>query len=900
MPQSMPPESLPTPAGGPFSERFQRLKGPYLDPAFTLWPVRDVNSGEELFLQYFPLPPSGWPSELSLQWEALQACRDSLWLRPQEKLVTGSFGGLLYWVPPGRPFNEIRGTLRDEVYLQWLQDALHDLHQLHRRGILHLAQNPRTWIVFKSDENVGPETMGLSDVSLHLEILLGQGMQSQTAVAIAPEILRGGPVDVRADLYSLAALILFQRSAHLFHQLKTFPDWIKAHWQGELHGMVPERTTPLNEILRQMLQPNPNDRPESVAALIKTLDPQNPLAHMTTRKFQDWSEQRVQWRQATLISNTLYTLLELGEASLAATMLEALGPFWQKAHEPYRLFFQGRLLQAQGDLDGAQRCRDQAREKSNQDPKLQALLALEETQCSTHSMDLAQSLIHLQKAWEAAAQTPDSALQVKVLLERGRIHKASGADVASLQELKQAFDLLPQVDLPTVRAAVLGELADGLNAYGFFRQAQPLLDQALEFTEPDTELRARRLLQGALGAMLRSEWQQSREYFQEARHLLSSQKDLAGLVWAMAHEVRLSIAREDWEQVRRELKALRVRNRGHSFHENLLNLLEWQLTQATQKSLSANPEKLYAGLESLVQSLREGGSFQDLAWSPALTAQYLETFLQRQGRLAEAIQLKEIYQQVQAKGREVCLQLGFSKEAPIHQVSELVTASGFQENKIQPESPPSPSDSNDEAGLPVALSEPLRGRQAHYLEEQIRHLEMTKRELLKENLQLNQEILALRGQLENLSRPQPPKEKRPKPVVKPKPKVQPSTLPPPAILSPSPSSIAEEKPISPPVVKDSSEEREQLLAALKRHQGHRSRAAKELGIHRRTILEKIKRHGLEGVDFLPDKAAMEQAMTLAQGNRSKAAKSLGMSRTSFYRRLKDLGLESIEKKGGPE
>jgi DNA-binding NtrC family response regulator len=40
-------------------------------------------------------------------------------------------------------------------------------------------------------------------------------------------------------------------------------------------------------------------------------------------------------------------------------------------------------------------------------------------------------------------------------------------------------------------------------------------------------------------------------------------------------------------------------------------------------------------------------------------------------------------------------------------------------------------------------------------------------------------------------------------------------------------------------------EREAIIAALHRHEGHRTNAAQELGIARRTLLNKVKEYGID-------------------------------------------------------
>ncbi|MDX1386667.1 MAG: helix-turn-helix domain-containing protein [bacterium] len=621
-----------------------------------------------------------------------------------------------------------------------------------------------------------------------------------------------------------------------------------------------------------MLQTNPEDRPANVSEALQLIgEEEGDLVHKG-RSFPDWSEARIEGRKITIILNSLYSLLSSADTQLSAEMLDHLQDYLSKNHEAYLRFLQSKLARLQGQEEEAKEWRRQATVKvyTQPDPKLKTLLALEDAQVCDEKGDLKKSQEHLDEAWEAIAKYPEPHLRLKVLYARGKTHKALGKDLSALRELKTAFEQLPPGDQHPSKGEIYGELGELLNSYGLPRQAAPLLDQSLAHLEEDPRVRARRYVQGALNSIALRDGEKALERFREARLGLSALRDLAGVIWVNAHGVRLPLAGRDWVQARRELKALRLRNRNFHYHETLLDLLELNLWLVTDQALSVHSEKLFERMNELARLTLEGKIFCDLGWPPYQTCLLLDEVFQKLGKYKEAATFHQMGRERREEVSEQLKTLGYSEEKSLPGVESMISVQSLKVQSLLDEEKIEEGKEITGSGEEGPEEEPRWKKHAHYLEEQIKHMEEVRNGLLRENRRLNEEIEQLKEQLKHLAFK--PKREPSKPRV---PKAPPS-LP-----------AAEPKVEAAP---SDGEERDKIFSALKEFQGNRSKAAKTLGIHRRTLLEKIKKYGLEETDFLPSKEEIESALRECDGNKTTAAKKLGMSRSSFYRRLKEFGL----------
>lgn len=138
----------------------------------------------------------------------------------------------------------------------WMIQLCQTLSQLHRRQIVHLDLQPRYIVVSYDLQRV--RLTGLQK-SGQLPV---EAPQDADPTYSAPEVLNGGRIDERADIYSLGVI---------WHQLLTNFDPIRGtgplgrrrHFP-DVSYFLPAVHPQLNRIIRRMLEPNPADRFASV------------------------------------------------------------------------------------------------------------------------------------------------------------------------------------------------------------------------------------------------------------------------------------------------------------------------------------------------------------------------------------------------------------------------------------------------------------------------------------------------------------------------------------------------------------------------------------------------------------------------------------------------------------
>ncbi len=837
---------------GPFSERFEKVEPIFRDPGFSQFQAWDCKSHSQIQVQSIQKAGLSEETGIAPQWEAIRACQGALWFRPREWLVKEHWGILLSWAPPGRFLQEVAKIQPDWFYLKWLAQGLRDLASLHSHGLLHLAQNEKSWILFKPEENEGEEILGLRDLGLLVEIPLGADVRLEAAVAIAPEVLRGHPVDTRADLYALAALLLRQRSAHRFRHFDSLEKNVELHLQGRFVDLVPKTASFLNDLLRKMLEPDPKDRPETAAEILKMLDPKGDPEEELPQPWPEWAGQRIRGRQVTLLLNIFRTLVHSNETPWVDDLFKETEPFLAQDHEAYLRYLQACRAEHQGRKDEAREFRRQATVKcySERDPQLKALLLWEEINIAEQESKISEMLKGLNQAWGIIQDYPDPILKARIRYRKGALIKNRGEDAGAFEEFYQAYALLPPEESSSLRGDIAGDLAELLAQYGMSERAVPFMAEALALTKSEGRRRARRHLQAARCYVGLGEWSEAQLHLSEAKRIFGGLKNLKDFLWAECQEVRLFLSQRDFTQARRALKALRNRIHqiqmspaegaqvhGPDLHPELLDLLELQIWLETGAGLQQSLDPLFARLQDQAHRALEQGFFCDLGWSPLTTSLLYERIFQKWGKTEEAVNFSkraaEFREQIEAKLREHEIDL---ENLPIPEIPMESLSVMKVESLLTPEVAEKPES--------TSVQERIQD-----LELQLKEAESLQQRLLQEN-----ELL-----LKGLPRPAPPRKKASVPMAE--------------ASSKTPEG-----------------EKDLIVAALKKHQGNRGAVAKELKIHRRTLFEKMRRYGLEDLDFLPSREEMAAVLAKHEGNKSLAAQELGMSRSSFYRRMKELGL----------
>ncbi len=204
---------------------------------------------------------------------------------------------------------DLEARLRDGEPLSSLElyavliPTLHALEAAHAAGVLHrdlkpaniflaeTAEAPQGYVVRLLDFGVAKVLAGASP-SLEPRNLTRQHHIVGTPHVMAPEQVRGGDVDVRADLYSLGSVAFrMVTGVYPFHA-KNVRDVLfrrlaepapRAKWHPEA-AWIPDA---LDELLASLLRRDPDERPPSARAVRERLEAMRPLVEAA------WIERRL-------------------------------------------------------------------------------------------------------------------------------------------------------------------------------------------------------------------------------------------------------------------------------------------------------------------------------------------------------------------------------------------------------------------------------------------------------------------------------------------------------------------------------------------------------------------------------------------------------------------------------
>jgi tetratricopeptide (TPR) repeat protein len=146
------------------------------------------------------------------------------------------------------------------------------LAYIHERGLVHRDVTPGN-IRVTGDGVVKLMDFGVAKAPGHDLTIAGEMVG--TVAYMAPEQIRGEPVDARADLYALGAVLYLMLAGKRPFNARTLPGYLEKHLNmaprppRELDPFVPAH---LNEIALRLLEKDPADRYGSASHLLSVLD----------------------------------------------------------------------------------------------------------------------------------------------------------------------------------------------------------------------------------------------------------------------------------------------------------------------------------------------------------------------------------------------------------------------------------------------------------------------------------------------------------------------------------------------------------------------------------------------------------------------------------------------------
>jgi serine/threonine-protein kinase len=153
------------------------------------------------------------------------------------------------------------------------------VHAAHREGVLHRDLKPENIVLVDRDGPVKVLDFGVAKVvsdrppdETRMRTLTGVGVIVGTPAYMAPEQLRGEPVDARTDVFSLAVIAHEMLTGELPFAGATL--WDIGLRQSE--GMKPMTGVPagIEAAIRRALSLDPAQRPSSAAEFAASLESQ--------------------------------------------------------------------------------------------------------------------------------------------------------------------------------------------------------------------------------------------------------------------------------------------------------------------------------------------------------------------------------------------------------------------------------------------------------------------------------------------------------------------------------------------------------------------------------------------------------------------------------------------------
>ncbi|MEN6458169.1 MAG: serine/threonine-protein kinase [Thermoguttaceae bacterium] len=175
--------------------------------------------------------------------------------------------------------NSLEEELRRGRQFDWREvarvgiETCRALRHAHDRGVIHRDIKPGN-LLLRTDGHVKLSDFGIARLFGNTK-LTGAGSVLGTAEYMAPEQAEGRPVDNRADLYSLGALLYALLARRAVFRAKSLPDMLykqRFEQPEPVRKFAPETPAELEEILTQLLEKDPAKRVVNADLLARRLE----------------------------------------------------------------------------------------------------------------------------------------------------------------------------------------------------------------------------------------------------------------------------------------------------------------------------------------------------------------------------------------------------------------------------------------------------------------------------------------------------------------------------------------------------------------------------------------------------------------------------------------------------
>ena len=162
---------------------------------------------------------------------------------------------------PNLPIHDFNTVFGEQYIWKLIRDVLVALRIAHNRGICHGDIKPSNILISK-DSMGHPLAVKLTDFGLYKSIGADQESFSGSIAYVAPEIIRGLPVDNRSDIYSFGATLYELVTGRPVFQGPDLRTVFRGHLEeSPVHPRVlnPEISEDLNELIIRFLAKEPSE-----------------------------------------------------------------------------------------------------------------------------------------------------------------------------------------------------------------------------------------------------------------------------------------------------------------------------------------------------------------------------------------------------------------------------------------------------------------------------------------------------------------------------------------------------------------------------------------------------------------------------------------------------------------